>query len=307
MEFSPLEAARHSLLIGDLDAAWSAAELNIQRLGDVESSELWGFRFVHSEVMRIRGRIEQALDYLESLPSPSSEDLENCIAFKMHRGYCAGLLSRFGVGHKLLAEAKETSVNAKLLALIGDIQLRQAMVFFLQRKFDAADETYREVLELSKQVGGWYLHAAAHAGIGKVLMIQDHHREAIPWFEKAYKINEEQGVWYQTARLSSELAVCYLGLGDPDKSLEFFQRAERVMLQIGAIPNYQVCVANIGNVYLYRGEYGTAIEHYQRALAMAREIKDPVSIGKWTHNLNIAYSRLKEQTERQGSENVRAS
>ena len=30
---------------------------------------------------------------------------------------------------------------------------------------------------------------------------------------------------------------------------------------------------------------------------MAREIKDPVSIKKWTHNINLAYARIRQSVD----------
>jgi protein gp37 len=57
-----------------------------------------------------------------------------------------------------------------------------------------------------------------------------------------------------------------------------YAKTEAVRLKAGAVANYQVVLGNIGNVYLYRTEFPTAISYYQRALAIAREIKDPLSI-----------------------------
>lgn len=91
----------------------------------------------------------------------------------------------------------------------------------------------------------------------------------------------------------SELAVCYLGMGDDEKALELFRKAESVNHESGFIHNYQVVLANIGNVYLHRRDHFTAISYYQRALALAREIKDPVSIKKWSYNINLAYARIR--------------
>jgi hypothetical protein len=39
--------------------------------------------------------------------------------------------------------------------------------------------------------------------------------------------------------------------------------------------------------------YFTAIKYYERALALARQIKDPVSVKKWTRNINLAYARIR--------------
>lgn len=91
----------------------------------------------------------------------------------------------------------------------------------------------------------------------------------------------------------SELAVCYLGLGDDERALELFRQAERVNFESGVVHNYQVALANIGNVYLHRRDHFAAISYYQRAIALAREIKDPVSIKKWTRNINLAYARIR--------------
>ncbi len=94
-----------------------------------------------------------------------------------------------------------------------------------------------------------------------------------------------------------ELAVCYLGLGDDEKAMELFRKAERVNHEAGVVHNYQVVLANIGNVYLHRRDHFTAISYYQRALALAREIKDPVSIKKWARNINLAYARIRQSVD----------
>jgi tetratricopeptide (TPR) repeat protein len=73
--------------------------------------------------------------------------------------------------------------------------------------------------------------------------------------------------------------------------------AEDVQLKAGTVANYQVVLANIGNVYLYRNDYLTAISYYRRALALSREIKDPVSIRKWTYNINLAYMKMRAALE----------
>jgi tetratricopeptide (TPR) repeat protein len=96
----------------------------------------------------------------------------------------------------------------------------------------------------------------------------------------------------------SELAVCHLGLGSDQAALELLQKAAQVQHDARLIYNYQVSLANIGNVYLCRGDHVTAISYYQRALALAREIKDPVSIKKWTRNINLAYARIRLAVDR---------
>lgn len=124
-------------------------------------------------------------------------------------------------------------------------------------------------------------------------MIQEHYKEAMPWLEESLKIFENVEARLEIAMVWGELAVCYLGMEEDEKAMELFRKAESVNHECGAVHNYQVVLANIGNVYLYRRDYFTAISYYQRALALAREIKDPVSVKKWTRNINLTYARIR--------------
>ncbi len=91
-----------------------------------------------------------------------------------------------------------------------------------------------------------------------------------------------------------ELAVCHLGLGDHRRSLHLLEKALEEDRKAGTVHNYLVVLANIGNVYLERGDFLKAIDYYRQALDLAREIKDPVSIRKWSGNIRLAHARLQE-------------
>jgi len=180
-----------------------------------------------------------------------------------------------------------------------DVDLSWAFIFFRQKDYVSSDRLFRAALDLAEKVGGWYLRGHALWGIGKNLMIQEHYEEAMPWLNESLGIFENAGARLSMAMVWGELAVCYLGMGQDEKALELFRRAERVNQEARVVHNYQVVLANIGNVYLHRRDHFTAISYYQRALALAREIKDPVSIKKWTRNINLAYARIRLSVDQQ--------
>ncbi len=122
-----------------------------------------------------------------------------------------------------------------------------------------------------------------------------------PWHRsiESLKIFEAAGARLAIATVWGELAVCYLGLGDDRAALELNLKAAAVEQDAGFIHNYQVSLANIGNVYLYRRDYFTALSYYRRAVSLAREIKDPVSARKWTYNINLTYARLRAQVDQE--------
>jgi tetratricopeptide (TPR) repeat protein len=171
--------------------------------------------------------------------------------------------------------------------------LSLAFIFFRQKDYVSSDRMFRSVLKVGEQVGGWYFRGHALWGIGKNLMIQGQYHDAMPWLEESLKIFEDAGARLSIAMVWGELGVCYLGWGDDEKALELFRKAECVNYASRAVHNYQVVLANIGNVYLHRRDHFTAISYYRRALSFAREIKDPVSVKKWTYNINLAYARIR--------------
>jgi hypothetical protein len=83
--------------LGELQQAWSAAERLASETPSGSGVETyWRCRFVIAEVLRIRGRVEEAARYLESLGSPEQICIYLVAAWRMHRGYCLGLLGEYG-------------------------------------------------------------------------------------------------------------------------------------------------------------------------------------------------------------------
>jgi tetratricopeptide (TPR) repeat protein len=281
---------------GELKLAWQAAEDGIAQLGDHRAlRDYWIFRFVRAEVLRMRGCVEQARDYLESLGSPVAGDVESVASLTMHIGYCSALLGDYKVANFLLGESLAQACRANLLKLQVEVKLRQAMNSFLQKDLDSAENTYRTLLESSVEKLGWDLHSMVLGGVGKILLHRRRFQEAVPWLEQAIQIAKEAGAPLKAIGFESEVAVCYLGMNDASTSLKMLKVAERASLESGAMHHYQVTLADIGNVYLHQGEYWIAISYYQRALNLAKEMKDPVKVANWTFNLRLAYAKLVER------------
>jgi len=184
-----------------------------------------------------------------------------------------------------------------MLELLGEIRLSQALMFFLQKDYPASHRLYSDVLRLAEHADGWYLRGHGLWGIGKNHMIQEQYEEAVHWLEQSLVIFKEARARLSIALVWSELGVCRLGMGQDERALVLFRKAEVANQEAGFVHNYQVVLANIGNVYLQRRDYLTALSYYQRAVSLAREIKDPVSVKKWTYNINLAYARIRAQVD----------
>lgn len=289
------ESALHLVHIGNLGAAWQAADQGIQETGDRRDlRKYWTLRFVRSEVLRLRGQAKEALEYLSSLGSPLREDIESGTRLTMHLGYCSACLGRYEAAHALLNEAQASAQSAELPELQAEITLRQGMLAYLLRDFNSSERLYRSVVNTYGDRFGWYIFCIARGGVGKSLMARREFREALPWLEEAVAMAEAAGSKYLAVTFSGEAGICYLGLGDPDMALQIYIAADRILADLGARHAYQVNLADMGNVYLHKGDYLTAISLYQRALAIAKEIDAPASVEKWSHNIKLAYEKLRQ-------------
>jgi tetratricopeptide (TPR) repeat protein len=294
------DLARERMRLGDLDGASKMAETEIQRIGSSGlAADFWQYHFIRAKILGSREGAERALKYFESLFPPDVADVASCAELKMHCGYYRGYLGEYEHAHRLLGEAEDMARGASLSELLGETYLSRAFIFFRQKDYVSSQRIYRSALDVAGSVGGWYLLGYARWGIGKILMIRECYREAIPSLEESLTIFEAVGASLSIAMVWSELAVCHLGLGDDILAMELLQKSESVNCEAGVLHNYQVVLANIGNVYLHRGDHFAAISYYQRALALAREIKDPVSIKKWTRNINLAYARIRLTVDQQ--------
>jgi tetratricopeptide (TPR) repeat protein len=298
MQQPSCELARQRLLLGEIEEAARLVAAELQRReGQENTAEVWSLRFMRAQVLFIRGDVEGAAAYLASLPSPNVADVKSLATLKARYGGYLGSLGRCACSHRMLAEAESMARRAGLFELLGEIHLDQAFSFFLQKDYLSSDRMFRAALGLGEHAGGWYLRGHAIWGIGKNLMIQTQYREAIPWLEDSLGIFQGAGAKLEIALLWSELAVCSLGLGRDEEAMQLLRTAEKVTREAGFIHNYQVVLANIGNVYLHRRDYSTAIAYYRHALTLARQIRYPVSVKKWTYNINLAYARIRASVD----------
>jgi tetratricopeptide (TPR) repeat protein len=284
------------LRVGDLDGAAAFAQEGLVKCGDRgASAETWSLRLIWARILQQRGHTQEALEYLtskEALDPPQCGDSLSLGRLRNQIGHCLSLLGRFDQAHLSLQRAERIARNAELLELQCEVHRDQAMLFFLQEDYTSFDRVFRLILDQADRVGGWYFPAVALWGIGKNLMIQGHHQRAMPWLEDSLRLFESADARLWIATVWGELAVCYLGLGDDIRALELFQNAMNIEGAAGTVGNYQVHLANIGNVHLHRGNHLLAIDFYRRALALAQQIKDPISVRKWSYNIRVAYARL---------------
>jgi tetratricopeptide (TPR) repeat protein len=293
------ESAISFFRCGDLDMAWRATEEGIDAVGDnCFASDFWQLRFVRAQILSLRGQIRESLTYLDSLGSPPAEDVESIIGLAMHRGYLLAMLGHYVLAHATLSKAEALASTSELVELEGEVRVRQAMVACFERDVSRAQELYQRVVDSQVRKQDEYLYCVALAGVGKTFMARREYREALTWLEKSLEIAESQCFGLLRPAIMGEMGACYLGLEEHGRSLELHFAIDRLLSKSGARRSHTVNLSDIGNVYLQKGDYTTAISYYGRALAMAREIEFAACVENCNSGIRLAYAKVLESIDK---------
>ena len=98
----------------------------------------------------------------------------------------------------------------------------------------------------------------------------------------------------ELACILGELGTVYFLLGEPLKAIEHYEQALKISREIGDRGGEGAHLGNLGAAYADLGKPRKAIDYYQQALGIVREIEDGRSKGNWLGNLGAAYADLGE-------------
>jgi tetratricopeptide (TPR) repeat protein len=157
--------------------------------------------------------------------------------------------------------------------------------------FKHSDTCLRHALAIGEKEKNAMITGLGSAGIGKNLMMNGRPREAVPWFERALTIFEKEGSRLHVAAMLSELGACHFGLDNLEESLELLLQADKIELEAGAHPGrqiWQILGIFIFDVASMLGPFS----YYQRAIEIAKQSDDRISVYKWLKILIVAYSAM---------------
>ncbi|MDW8293667.1 MAG: tetratricopeptide repeat protein, partial [Anaerolineae bacterium] len=88
---------------------------------------------------------------------------------------------------------------------------------------------------------------------------------------------------------AGSLGIAYTALGQAARAIEYYQQALAIAREIGDRRSEGAWLGNLGNAYGDLGQVARAIEYYQQAFAIAREIGDRHSESAWLGSLGNSY------------------
>jgi CHAT domain-containing protein/predicted negative regulator of RcsB-dependent stress response len=120
---------------------------------------------------------------------------------------------------------------------------------------------------------------------------------AIVQFERALALTQTADQNTQRALVLIALARVYEGLGQPVKTLDYYQQALPMLQAIGSRSSEAKTLNLMGGIYSDLGEQPKALDYYNQARSIWRDLGDRAGEAKTLSNIGLVYSNLGEKSQ----------
>jgi len=271
---------------GQFSAALESANAGFQKFPSEKTEEHWRFRTLKAEILMLKARYEDSLTLLQTEVPVTLERSEIQISQRMTQASACAFLGRLPDAENYLTVA-DSLARSTHPELLGDVALRKGTLAFLRDDAATAESFYRSALEIARERKNSFLETAALGSLGLISTKLGHYDQAIDWNSAGLRLAESISAFSSIARISGNQGWNYFEMGDADRALELFGKAEEASSQLGIDGDTAYWQVNVGNVHHARHEEEDAEKMYRKALSHARDLKDQAGIAQCFENLAL--------------------
>jgi CHAT domain-containing protein len=236
------------------------------------SDPLWSARLqvVRAEAAVWRGEYQIALDALKSTTSISDNP-----EFITRRLAITGLaqthLHNYQQAENSLSQALSICVRTQNSAC-GELIRARGSLELERGKYNNADAFFLESLRFARRNGQQWDESISLMNLGVSRLEEERFDEAISSFREANEIAAALASGDVLVNIAGNLGWAIYKLGDRDKALGMFAKAEQEAILLGDVDDAITWKTTAGFVYQDSGDLGRAEEAYRGALTLSRQI-----------------------------------
>lgn len=196
-----------------------------------------------------------------------------------------------------------TTVNS--LTKKADVLNTIGIIHASQAHYDEAITFFKQFLEVGENLESKHIIARAHNNFGLVFWNKGNYNSAIEEFLTALRLNEELGNRKIMGGNYNNIGNIHKHQGNLKKAIEYYRKSLEIAIELDMKQQIAGCYNNIGVVLidLHREQTNTdsmlsyinqAIQYYDFALAIAKEINDQRSLSMTYNNIGSAYHDFAE-------------
>ncbi len=219
-----------------------------------------------------------------------------------------GLLIRPDVSYQITHALEHTYARAELPPP-SDVLLRLAEYYreLIMKQtplglagyvfLDAQRDHILAVQSACNKAGLWKVVRRITWAVEDYLDLQGHWTDRVAVVQAGLEAAKSDLARYDEAEFLNRLGLAYSNLGEPRKAIEHYEQALKISREIGDRRGEGNNLGSLGLAYSDLGEMRLAIEHYEQALKISWEIGDRRNEGNWLGNLGNAYAALGETSK----------
>ena len=271
---------------GDLIAASSTVEVALRKFPDSQSEWHWRFWALKGEILMLQGRYEESLSLLNtSLPAKlASSDI--AIWQKLSQGAAWARVSKYEDAANSLAQA-DLLARQNHPELLGEVALRQGILAFHRGDATAAFSAYRTALRIAQDQKNSFLEVASLGSLGLAATRLEHYDESIDWNKRALQLSQSLGDSRSISRIKGNVAWGYHEMGDLENALAGFEEAQFEAERVGLVADRIYWLNSAASVSYDLGDFSAAESSSQRAIALAKSLKENGAIIECLQNLAL--------------------
>ncbi|CAH1272772.1 TTC28 [Branchiostoma lanceolatum] len=154
---------------------------------------------------------------------------------------------------------------------------------------------YEQALALAKQLGDKRQKGTAYNRLGMAHHGMREHEAALEWFQKYLKISQEHGNKKDQITAHACVGNAYRSLGKTDQATSHLNTALQIAQQTGDQHGQMEVYCKMGDMQMEQlHSPGTAIQHYEQYLALARQLGDRREEHGAYNRLGLAHDEMGE-------------
>jgi CHAT domain-containing protein/Tfp pilus assembly protein PilF len=224
------------------------------------------------------GEYKFALDFFEQALAIPKQIFQNNGAIHYN---IAGVYSNLGNYTKALEfYRKALALTQKRGYKEGEVQIlnRMGIVYFRQREYEIALDSYQQALEIIKTIDTdkKLLEGATLYNIGYVYLYTEKHPFALDLFQQSLTIYQQFGSKYSTVQIINAIGQAYSKLGNYEIALDFLQQGLVIAQEIGAKESEGNILKNIGYLLEKQNQPELAIVFLKQSINTREIIRNTI-------------------------------
>ncbi|MBX2970494.1 MAG: tetratricopeptide repeat protein [Cyclobacteriaceae bacterium] len=118
--------------------------------------------------------------------------------------------------------------------------------------------------------------------------------EALTYYTEAFETADAAGVSAIQSKANNGMAICYGMMGEYPSAIEYFQRTLAISKRINDLVRLADGYNGLGIVYKRLGDYPQSLVYYTQALAIYDSIQDVMGLAAAHENVGVLYDLMKE-------------